>query len=135
MSEETKTAAPAASTAATTTTKPAGDRPAPSGDRPQRPGGGGGRPPFRGRPGGGRPGGRPGGGRSFTRKKSCRFCKHPDIPVNYKDAKALRPFLTDKGKIMPRRVTGNCAKHQRTVQNAIKRARNMAIIPYTTISL
>jgi len=129
MSEETKTTAPAV------TTKPAGDRPASSGDRPQRPGGGT-RPPFRGRPGGGRPGGKPGGGgRSFTRKKSCRFCKHPDIPVNYKDAKALRPFLTDKGKIMPRRVTGNCAKHQRTVQNAIKRARNMAIIPYTTISL
>ncbi len=128
-----ETAAPAKTASATTTSRPASSRPAsprpagrPTGGRP-----GGSRPPFRGRPGG-RDGGRRGG---FFRKKGCRFCKNSDIPINYKDARALRPFLTEKGKIMPRRITGNCAKHQRVVNMAIKRARNVAILPYTTISL
>lgn len=136
------TAKPAAAkpaTSATSTDRPVSARPAtsrPSSPRPGggRPGGsrpGGSRPPFRGRPGGGRDGRRGG----FFRKKGCRFCKNSDIVINYKDARALRPFLTEKAKIMPRRITGNCAKHQRVVNMAIKRARNVAILPYTTISL
>ncbi len=87
----------------------------------------------RGRPSGGRPGGPP--RRMFQRKKFCRFCKDKDVRINYKDAKALRPYLTDRGKIVPRRISGNCAKHQREVCLAVKRARNIAIIPYTAISM
>lgn len=143
MTDEKKIETKAPAAAATTTDRPTTPRPTtpsrPSAPRPSgsRPGGGGGRPggsrpPFRGRPGG-RDGGRGRGG--FFKKKGCRYCKNTDIPINYKDARALRPFLTEKGKIMPRRITGNCAKHQRVVTMAIKRARNIAILPYTTISL
>jgi len=54
------------------------------------------------------------------------------MTIDYKDAKALRPYITEKGRIVPRRISGTCAKHQRMVCNAIKRARNLAIIPFTT---
>lgn len=99
-----------------------------------RPSGPGGRPG--GRPGGpgGRPGG-PGGPKRFHRRKFCRFCKEKEIFIDYKDAKALRGYITERGKIIPRRITGTCAKHQREIAAAIKRARNIAILPFTTISL
>ncbi|HHL39585.1 MAG TPA: 30S ribosomal protein S18 [Deltaproteobacteria bacterium] len=86
---------------------------------------------------GGRPGGRYHGGprRGYHRRKVCRFCTNPEIKIDYKDAKALRPYITERGKITPRRVSGNCAAHQRKVSQAIKRARNIAILPFTTTSI
>src|SRR5574340_463141 len=81
-------------------------------------------------------GSRPEGARrSFQKKKVCRFCKTPGITIDYKDAKALRPYITERGRIMPRRISGTCAKHQRVVCAAIKRARNLAIIPFTATSI
>lgn len=65
------------------------------------------------------------------RRKICRFCVDPKMTIDYKDAKALRPFLTDRGKIVPRRMSGACAKHQREISVAIKRARVLAIVPFT----
>lgn len=75
-----------------------------------------------------------GGGRRF-RRKFCRYCKDEHLPIDYKDARALRPFITERGKIFPRRTSGNCAKHQREVCTALKRARNLAILPYTAINI
>ncbi len=66
----------------------------------------------------------------FQRKKICKFCTDK-IDIDYKDSKQLRNFITERGKIMPRRLTGTCAKHQRTLAMAIKTARTIAIIPFT----
>ena len=65
------------------------------------------------------------------RPRVCRFCTEKDIIINYKDAKSLRNLVTERGKIVPRRIYGTCAKHQRQVTEAIKRARHLALIPYT----
>jgi len=73
--------------------------------------------------------------RTFHRKKACRFCKEKGLTIDYKDVKALRPYISERGKIVPRRISGTCAKHQRMVCVAIKRARNIALIPFTTISM
>ncbi|HCI29680.1 MAG TPA: 30S ribosomal protein S18 [Fervidobacterium sp.] len=62
--------------------------------------------------------------------KSCKMCEMKVDYVDYKDIKVLKDFLNEKGKILPRRLTGNCAKHQRMVKDAVKRARQMALIPY-----
>ncbi|MFP3982768.1 MAG: 30S ribosomal protein S18 [Desulfurivibrionaceae bacterium] len=67
----------------------------------------------------------------FPRRKVCRFCANPEIVIDYKDAKVLKNFLTERGKIIPRRIYGTCAKHQRQLTTAIKRARHIALIPYT----
>jgi small subunit ribosomal protein S18 len=88
----------------------------------------------RGGPGGGRDerrGGRGGGGRYrvFFRKKVCRFCKGR-VSIDYLDAAALRRFTTERGKILPGRMTGTCAKHQRVLARAIKRARSLAMLPF-----
>jgi small subunit ribosomal protein S18 len=77
---------------------------------------------------GGEEGGR---GRGFGRRKVCRFCADKALKVDYKDQQALKYFLTERGKIIPRRISGNCAKHQREIATAIKRARMVAILPYT----
>lgn len=66
------------------------------------------------------------------RKRICRFCADFRMPIDYKEQKLLIPFLTERGKIIPRRVTGNCAFHQRRVQDAIKRARILAILPFAS---
>ena len=64
------------------------------------------------------------------RKKKCRFCSN-DLPrIDYKDVETLRDFVTDRGKMLSRRVTGNCAKHQRQISRQIKRARYIALMPY-----
>lgn len=63
-------------------------------------------------------------------KKVCRFCMDKVDEIDYKDAGKLRRFITEKGKILPSRITGNCAKHQRNVAIAIKRARYVALLPY-----
>jgi small subunit ribosomal protein S18 len=71
--------------------------------------------------------------RTFHRRKVCRFCVDSDLTIDYKDSKTLRYFVTERGKIVPRRISGNCAKHQRELTLAIKRARQIALLPHTTI--
>ncbi len=66
----------------------------------------------------------------FTRRKSCRFCGEKDLVVNYKDVKTLRNFVSERGKIIPRRIVGTCATHQRQLCEAIKQARQIAFLPY-----
>ncbi len=65
------------------------------------------------------------------KKKKCTFCSNDVNYIDYKDLKTLKRYVSDKGKILPKRVTGTCAKHQRMLSKAIKRARQMALIPYT----
>jgi small subunit ribosomal protein S18 len=64
--------------------------------------------------------------------KQCMFCKDPDKHIDYKELVLLEQFISHRGKILPRRVTGLCAKHQRKITSAIKKARNIALLPYTT---
>jgi len=66
----------------------------------------------------------------FLRRKVCRFCADSSLQIDYKDAKTLRLFTTEIGKMIPRRISGNCAKHQRQLAVAIKRARHIAIMPF-----
>jgi small subunit ribosomal protein S18 len=72
-----------------------------------------------------------GGRRGFGRRKVCRFCAEPNTTIDYKDPQLLKYFITDRGKIVPRRISGNCARHQRQVALAIKRARLIALMPFT----
>ena len=67
----------------------------------------------------------------FQRKKVCQFCADKSQEIDYKDVEKLKRFVSEKGKILPRRVTGTCALHQRKVTEAIKRARTIALLPYT----
>ena len=71
---------------------------------------------------------RPAGG--MRRKKVCQFCADKDLKIDYKDVKTLRKFITERGKILPRRVTGACAIHQRDITTSVKRARIVALLPY-----
>ena len=72
--------------------------------------------------------------KKFTpRKKFCRFCADKELPMDYKRPDILRDFVTERGKIIARRITGTCAKHQRALTNEIKRARQMALLFYTTV--
>ena len=72
---------------------------------------------------------RRGGG--MRRKKVCQFCADKTEKIDYKDTEKLKRYVTERGKILPRRITGNCAVHQRQLTVAIKRARTMALMPYT----
>ena len=72
-----------------------------------------------------------GKGKTFYRKKVCRFCTNK-AKIDYKDADGLKRFTTERGKILPRRITGTCAKHQRELTVAIKRARNICLLPFVT---
>jgi small subunit ribosomal protein S18 len=72
---------------------------------------------------------------AYHRRKVCRFCADSSAVIDYKDAKTLRLFTTERGKIIPRRISGNCAKHQRVLTVAIRRARKIALLPYTTSTL
>jgi small subunit ribosomal protein S18 len=74
---------------------------------------------------------RPRGG-FFRRRRVCKFCADKIDYINYKDVRLLAPFLPERGKIQPRRISGTCALHQRKLQVAIKRARQLALIPYVT---
>jgi small subunit ribosomal protein S18 len=67
--------------------------------------------------------------KGFVRRKVCRFCADATIEIDYKDPKALRLFVTETGKMIPRRISGNCARHQRPLAIAIKRARHLALLP------
>lgn len=66
----------------------------------------------------------------FSRRKVCRFCMEKSLAIDYKDIKTLRNFVTERGKIIPRRIYGQCAAHQRQLTEAIKRARQIALLPY-----
>jgi small subunit ribosomal protein S18 len=69
--------------------------------------------------------------RRFSRRKGCRFCGDKTLKIDYKETRTLRYFVSERGKIVPRRISGNCAEHQRKVTEAIKRARNIALLPFT----
>ena len=73
------------------------------------------------------------GGGQRRRKKVCHFCANHIDYIDYKDVELLKRYISEKGKILPRRVTGTCAKHQRTLTVAIKRARIMGLLPFTTV--
>jgi small subunit ribosomal protein S18 len=118
--EITKQATPAPAEGASTEAAPA----RPSGPRP------GGGPRQGGRPGGGS--GRDGGRKFFRRKKVCKFCTEKIDNINYKDVRLLSGFVAESGKITPRRLTGVCTPHQRRVTEAIKQARNIALLPFAT---
>jgi small subunit ribosomal protein S18 len=95
-------------------------------------------PPREGGREGSRPSGGPGGGprrgkrQFFRKKKLCRFCVERIDFIDYKKVEMLQPFLQDRGKVLPRRMTGACSKHQRWLGVAIKRARNIALLPFAT---
>ncbi|MDR2898701.1 MAG: 30S ribosomal protein S18 [Clostridiales bacterium] len=69
--------------------------------------------------------------RGRRKKRVCTFCADKINTIDYKDAPKLRRFISERGKILPRRITGNCAKHQRALTISVKRARHIAILPYT----
>jgi small subunit ribosomal protein S18 len=94
----------------------------------------------------GRAGGRSGAGRGRSRRddrgprgrrpgrrKVCRFCAEKGIRIDYKDTRVLGNFITDRGKIIPSRITGNCARHQRRLTTAIKQARSVALLPFASV--
>ncbi len=125
MSEETPGkapetgAAPQAAAAETTGTAPSAHPSRPAG----RPAGG----------PGGRPAGGPGGrGKFFRRKKVCKFCTEKIDAIPYRDVRLLQGFVAERGKIVPRRLTGVCTTHQRRLTRAIKQARNIALLPFAT---
>jgi small subunit ribosomal protein S18 len=101
----------------TTTTTPRAEAPA---GRPAGPGG---------RSGPGGPGG-PGGRKFFRRKKVCKFCTEKIDAISYRDVRLLQGFVAERGKIVPRRLTGVCTTHQRRLTRAIKQARNIALLPF-----
>ena len=122
MADETSTpqspeaAAPAARPAST------GRSFTPGSPRPPRPAGG---------PGGpGGPGGGPGGRKFFRRKKVCKFCTEKIDAISYRDVRLLQGFVAERGKIVPRRLTGVCTRHQRRLSTAIKQSRNIALLPF-----
>ena len=77
--------------------------------------------------------GRPIRRRSGGRRKVCRFCTDKNLKADYKDVRILQSFITESGKIVPSRTSGNCAKHQRKLAIAIKRARLLALLPFSTL--
>jgi small subunit ribosomal protein S18 len=91
----------------------------PSGPRPPRPAGG---------PGAGGPGGR----KFFRRKKVCKFCTEKIDAISYRDVRLLQGFVAERGKIVPRRLTGVCTRHQRRLSLAIKQSRNIALLAFAT---
>ena len=90
--------------------------------------------------GGGRSGGKTGGAAGgfakkkylFRRRKFCKFCDEKVEVIDFKDVRLLQSFTPERGKILPRRISGTCSMHQRRLMRAIKRARHVALIPYTT---
>jgi len=70
--------------------------------------------------------------RPMFRRKVCRFCADKTIRIDYKDLRMITQFVTERGKMTPSRITGNCARHQRLLTTAVKRARSVALLPFTT---
>ena len=118
MAEETQAKAPATSEA------PAGQQAPSTGSTGSGGSGGSGGPRSGGRPGGG------GRGKFFRRKKVCKFCTEKIDAIPYRDVRLLQGFVAERGKIVPRRLTGVCTTHQRRLSRAIKQARNIALLPF-----
>lgn len=112
MPEETQAKAPAGADGPATSQAPSG--------------------PGSGPRGGGRPGGAGGRGKFFRRKKVCKFCTEKIDAIPYRDVKLLQQFVAERGKIVPRRLTGVCTTHQRRLTRSIKQARNIALLPFAT---
>jgi small subunit ribosomal protein S18 len=133
MSEETQAKAPETSAPATpqaasgTESSPVSSSGPSSGSGP----GSGSGPRSGGRPGG-RPSGPGGRGKFFRRKKVCKFCTEKIDAIPYRDVRLLQGFVAERGKIVPRRLTGVCTTHQRRLTRAIKQARNIALLPFAT---
>lgn len=72
---------------------------------------------------------------TVKRRRTCRFCDNKEVIIDYKDEKKLQRYITEEGKIIPKRVTGTCARHQRQLVIAIKRARHLALLPFVTDSV
>ena len=70
--------------------------------------------------------------RPMFRRKVCRFCADKTLAIDYKDVRMISQFVTERGKMTPSRITGNCARHQRLLTTAVKRARSVALLPFTT---
>ena len=121
--ETTNTTAPVAATEGGSGSAPS-SRPDGGGDRGPR------GPRPAGRPGAGPGGPREGGRKFFRRKKVCKFCVEKIDGVSYKDVRLLGQFVAESGKIVPRRLTGVCTPHQRRLADAIKQARNIALLPF-----
>ena len=121
MPEETQAKAPETTGAAAT------PQAAPAAAAPAAGNGGNGGPRQGGRPNG--PGGR---GKFFRRKKVCKFCTEKIDAISYRDVRLLQGFVAERGKIVPRRLTGVCTTHQRRLTRAIKQARNIALLPFAT---
>ena len=124
MADETSTPqAPAASTEHTPSSPSSpSSRPPYAGPRTPRPAGG---------PGGpGGPGGGPGGRKFFRRKKVCKFCTEKIDSISYRDVRLLQGFVAERGKIIPRRLSGVCTRHQRRLSLAIKQSRNIALLAF-----
>jgi small subunit ribosomal protein S18 len=131
MSEEQKPVQPAAPAAPAPREAREGGGPGGAGRREGGHGGGGGGRREGGPGGPGGPGGRPRGKRQYFRKKKvCKFCVEKMDFIDYKRADILAQFVQERGKILPRRMTGVCARHQRWLGVAIKRARNIALLPF-----
>ncbi len=126
MSEETTGKAPETGASAAPQESSSGPSTGPSSAPPRsggRPGGG----------PGGRPSGGPGGrGKFFRRKKVCKFCTEKIDAIPFRDVRLLQGFVAERGKIVPRRLTGVCTTHQRRLTRAIKQARNIALLPFAT---
>jgi len=120
---ENKPSAPGPSSPRPSSPRPSSPRP--SGFRPSGP-----RSSEGGRPRDTRPGG-PHKKRFQVRKKVCRFCVDKAPFIDYKDLKTVKFFITERGKILPRRISGNCARHQREITVAIQRGRNIALLPFS----
>jgi small subunit ribosomal protein S18 len=77
--------------------------------------------------------GKPSGGQrqNFSRRKMCRFCADEGTTIDYKNVAMLKHFITERGKLVPRRISGNCARHQRGLALAVRRARMIALVPFT----
>lgn len=69
---------------------------------------------------------------AIRKKRTCKFCENKDVYIDYKDEKRLQRFVSEQGKIIPKRITGTCAKHQRQLVKAIKRARHLALLPFVS---
>ena len=119
MAEETQSKAPETGAPAPQSGGPGAGGPGGGSERGPRPAG---------RPGGG-PGGR---GKFFRRKKVCKFCTEKIDAIPYRDVRLLQGFVAERGKIVPRRLTGVCTTHQRRLTRAIKQARNIALLPFAT---
>lgn len=119
MSDENQVKAPEAPAAPAAQSGPPSDRPAGGHGGPRGP-----------RPGG--PGGPGGRGKFFRRKKVCKFCTEKIDAIPYRDVRLLQGFVAERGKIVPRRLTGVCTTHQRRLTRAIKQARNIALLPFAT---